>query len=55
MQKMRVEFIEKHKIALDELDMLIQEADVLMKENGKIDEEWAKKRMEEIEQLKVVK
>jgi peptidase E len=52
---MRVEYIEKHKMALDELDMLIQEVDVFLKENGKIDEEWAKKRMEEIEQLKGVK
>ena len=48
---MRVGYIEKHKMPLDELDKLILEADALLKERGKVDEGWAKKRMGEIEQL----
>jgi hypothetical protein len=48
---MRVEYIEKHKTPLDELDKLILEADAQLKERGKVDEEWAKTRMGEIEQI----
>ena len=49
LQKMRLEYIEKHMMALDELDELILAANAQLKENGKVDEVWARTRMDEID------